>query len=429
MSEATAIGQPTLRLRSVAPAQAPSRAGERLAVVTAGVALAMMPLLNPGGPSGVAPVDLLIALAIGAAMLWAGTTGQMWRFAYLAPMALFIGGGAIGALRGPVPGTSAIALVQDLILLFWCWALMNVASVPERLGTLLRAWAYSSIGWALVLFAGLATGMKALTGQTAAEGVRTSITFHSPNIAGNYFFISLMVIWATQCPRRRPQRLAAYGLMVAAIFTTGSSGALLSLAAGVGVAGLFGLYRRSGLVPAISAAALGAVAIFALHSNVSMRSIQSAAANSRWAFVRDGLGRGEQSVEARGAILRETTELYKGSGALGAGPVSTKVRMQRAQAPIAKEAHDDYLAALLERGVVGFAGLLLLIGGLAVRSFSFSTGQLSRGFDRVVAKPHALAGAVAGTFAAAGVYEVLHLRHVWALFAFVAALSFWGRRE
>jgi O-antigen ligase len=180
-------------------------------------------------------------------------------------------------------------------------------------------------------------------------------------------------------------------------------------------------------VPTISAAAFAAVAIFALHSTVSMTSIQSAAATSRWAFLRDGLGRGEQSLESRGAIFRESSELYNGSGALGAGPVSTKVRMRRAQAPIAKEAHDDYLAALLERGAVGVAGLVLLIGGLAVRSFSFSTGHLSRGFDRVVAKPHALAGAVAGTFAAAALYEVLHLRHVWALFAFVAAVSVWGR--
>jgi O-antigen ligase len=160
---------------------------------------------------------------------------------------------------------------------------------------------------------------------------------------------------------------------------------------------------------------------------VSVSSIQSAAATSKWAFIRDGLGRGEQSMESRGAIFNESSQLYEASGALGAGPVSTKVRMRNAQAPIVKEAHDDYVAALLERGAIGFVGLVLLIGSLAVRSFSFSTGNLSRGFDRVVAKPHALAGAVAGTFAAAALYEVLHLRHVWALFAFVAAVSIWGR--
>jgi len=45
----------------------------------------------------------------------------------------------------------------------------------------------------------------------------------------------------------------------------------------------------------------------------------------------------------------------------------------------------------------------------------------------VVPKPNALIGALAGTFAAAAVYEVLHVRHVWALFAFIGALAIWGR--
>jgi len=299
--------------------------------------------------------------------------------------------------------------------------------LPQRLSVLLRTWVYSSIGWALALFAGLVTGTRALTGQSGDEGVRTSLTFVDPNVAANYFVISLMVIWATQCPRNRNGRLAAYGVLLAAIFTTGSSGGLVSLAVGSGVAALLGIGRRWGPTPAISAAALGAVTVFALHSAVSISSIQNAAAQSRYAFVRDGLGRGAQSVESRQSLLHQSTGLYDESGAFGAGPVSTKARLQDEQAPIVKEAHDDYVAALIERGVIGFAGLLLLFGGLLVRSVRFSTGLLSPAFIRAVPKPHALAGAIAATFVAASVYEVLHMRHVWTLYAFVAALSVFGR--
>ena len=48
----------------------------------------------------------------------------------------------------------------------------------------------------------------------------------------------------------------------------------------------------------------------------------------------------------------------------------------------------------------------------------------------VVVRPNALVGAFAGTLVAMAVIELLHVRHVWTLFAFVAALSIqeWERR-
>jgi hypothetical protein len=388
----------------------------------------MLPLLVPGGPSNSAPEDFLIVVAIGAAMFWTSLSGHRCRFPFVVPMALFIGGGAIGALRGPVPGTGGVALLQDVLLLLWCWALLNVASTPRRLGVVVRAWAYSATAWASLLLLGVATGMRALTGQSGTEGVRTALTFVDPNIAANYFFLSFMVVWAAQCPRRRSRRLAADGVLLAAIFTTGSSGGLVSLALGVGVATVLTIYRKHGATPAISAAALGAVAVFAFHSTVTISSIQQAAANSRWTYLRDGLGREAHSAESRQAIFSESTALYDTSGALGDGPVSTKPRLRHAQAPVVKEAHDDYVAALLERGIVGFAGLLLLFGALLVRSASAATGKLADGFERVVPNPQALTGAIAGVLVAASVYEVLHMRHVWTLFAIVGALSVFGRK-
>jgi O-antigen ligase len=103
------------------------------------------------------------------------------------------------------------------------------------------------------------------------------------------------------------------------------------------------------------------------------------------------------------------------------------VRLANAQEPVVKEAHDDYLAAIVERGALGFIGLLALIAVVVVRAVPLATGRLSARFGEVVVNPGALLGAAAGTFCAAAVYEVLHVRHVWALFALIAALSIWGR--
>jgi hypothetical protein len=81
----------------------------------------------------------------------------------------------------------------------------------------------------------------------------------------------------------------------------------------------------------------------------------------------------------------------------------------------------------MERGVLGSVGLLLLLLGLAVRTSSFAGARLRNGFAAVVVKPNALLGALAGTIVTGTVYELLHVRHVWTLFAFIAALYTWGR--
>jgi hypothetical protein len=113
---------------------------------------------------------------------------------------------------------------------------------------------------------------------------------------------------------------------------------------------------------------------------------------------------------------------------LGQGPVSTKVRLRKRLSPFVKEAHDDYLAALIERGVLGLLGLALLGAGIARRIPAVAGGRLRADYAAVVPFPAALVAAVAGTMVAAAVYELLHVRHVWTLFALLAALHAWGRQ-
>jgi O-antigen ligase len=108
--------------------------------------------------------------------------------------------------------------------------------------------------------------------------------------------------------------------------------------------------------------------------------------------------------------------------------VSTKTRLDAEMAPFIKEAHNDYFAALVERGPIGLLGLLIFLAALATYSLTLVRGRLSDGFAAVISKPNALVGAVCGTMLASTVYELLHLRHLWALFAMVAAVSIWGRR-
>jgi O-antigen ligase len=250
------------------------------------------------------------------------------------------------------------------------------------------------------------------------------LTFGSPNVAANYLFISVMVIWATGHPRRRLFRFAAYGLLVAALISTGSNSGILSLLIGVSIAALLGAYRRAGTIATVTTLCFLLLGGYAIAANLNLKSIQDRAHYSRYAVIRDGIGRQEESVAQRGSILHESIHLYQVGGPLGAGPVSTKARLRAEQAPFVKEAHDDYLAALNERGVLGFLGLALLLGGVMLRALSLLKKPVAaRKLPMDLVRANALVGAVAGTLVAMALSELLHDRHVWTLFAFVAALA------
>ena len=403
--------------------------GERLALVATAAAVALLPLAIPQGPANAAPNDAALALAVGACLFWAGTAGFRCRFPYVIPVTVGLIGGAVGALVGPVPMKGMTALIQDVWLIVWCWTVVNVSHSPRNLRVLLQTWAYSGICWAILAFVGLATGSTLLTGQIPRQGSRVQITLNDPSYAANYFFITLMIIWATQRPRRRGVRLAAYALLVAAIATTGSNSGLVGLSVGTIVATALGAYRRFGLVPAVTTLAFIVLGGSLVASSVSLQSIQARAHDSRYGFVRDGIGRSPQSAGQRQMLLHESIQLYEQGNPLGEGPVSTKPRLDKEMVALVKEAHDDYFAVLIERGPIGFVGILLLVASLGLRSVSSIKSKLTHGFGDVVVRPNALAGALAGTLVAMTVYELLHVRHVWTLFAVVAAVSIWGSRK
>jgi len=336
-------------------------------------------------------------------------------------------GGALGAMAGPVPGQGLIALSQDLLLLAWCWVIVNVASSPARLRILLATWAYSSIVWAVILLAGLAAGSRTVAGQAARQGGRTALTFVDPNVSANYYVISMMIICATQRPRRRSARYTAYALLLASLFSTGSNSGVVSLTLAVVVASLVSLYRRRGGASAVAALAVVIFGGYLLATDLSLKSIEEKAHSSQYTFVREGIGRGDKSVSQRETLVHESAHLYETGGLLGQGPVSTKTRLDAEMAPFVKEAHNDYFAALTERGPLGLLGLFLLMSSVGLRAFFVAASRLKREFAAVIVRPGAILGAVLGTLAASAVYELLHVRHVWALFAIVAAIGIWGR--
>jgi O-antigen ligase len=395
---------------------------ERVALGAAVAATAFLPLVRPPGPGATAPVDVLISVALLASLLWFHASRRRIAFPFVLPVGLVLLGGALGAISGPVPRAGAVALVQDAALLVWFWVLINIVGGSSlRLRLLLSAWAYAAVGWAVLLLTSVAAGFTAISGQTESEGVRTALTFGNPNFAGNYFFISIMIVWASGRPQSRAARLAAYAVLLAALLSTGSNGALVAVILGTTVAAILGVYRRAGSVAATTALVSVVVAGVVLLSEFSVADIQSRASQSSYAFIRDGVGRSEKTATDRGLVFRQSIELYRTGGPLGTGPGSTKVRLRGEEAHRVSEPHNDYLTALTERGLVGLLGVLFLLGWLGVQAFWLATAPASRRVASAIARPNALAGAIAGALAAMTTTEYLHVRHVWTLFALVVA--------
>ena len=418
-------------------AQPPRVRESKVALGLAVGAIIALPLLRPQGPGNTAPiVDVLIALVCVTTLYWSGTAHVRVRLPYAVPVAMLVAGGSIAALAHEQSTTAVTALVQDVVLLVWCGALTTLAVTARAIQVLLRTWVLSSVGWATVMVTGVVTHQAGLAGITAREGSRAMLTFGDPNVAANFFVVSFMLVLATRYPRRRAPRLACCLVLIAAVVVTGSNGGMVSLLVGAAIVGVAAFFRRFGIVQCLAMVCLvsGSGLVFVVVTGVSIPGYISSvrqAAKDNFLF-HDSVGRASQSEQTRGLLLSEAVTLYRDSSFLGIGPAATKQTLIDRQALYVKEAHSDYIAALVERGLFGALGLLALIGVSAVRGRSAVRGSNATGnraLADVVPCPTALVAGLV-TFALAGAfYEVLHFRHLWAFLGIVAALGYVAGRD
>jgi O-antigen ligase len=341
---------------------------------------------------------------------------------------VFALGGVLGALHGPVPGAGLTAVVQDLVLLVLCACIASVAQSGAARLLLVRVWAVSGLCWGVLLIAAYLTHIAALAGGGGRYGARATLTMGDPNIAGNYLMVSLLMLYVARWPTGRYWRTLATLVMVGAIFLTGSNGALTAALIGAAVAAVVAFCTTRQLRTGIGLLALVGLVVVVLAAVPVGRwqnQVTAAADASSVPIVRDSIGRQDQSSSTRHLLLDESIQLFRSDAVVGTGPGSTKPLLEANQAEYAKEAHDDYAAALVERGMLGLVGLLLLIGATVRR-----LGALAR---RWVAGGHMLLplGPMAGVAAALATsgmfYEVLHFRQVWVFLGLLAG-TVGGRR-
>jgi hypothetical protein len=413
------------------PSDGPRRgSAQRLAMVTVVLAIVFQPILHPTGPGNSSPVDLFTAAAIAAFALWATGSHQKLRAPYLVPVSMMVAAGAASGLRGALPTVSLAALVTDLLLFAWCVTVVNVLDDPRVLRVALAAWSWSSILWAAVVVVGWLGHITVIEGLQPVDGNRVMFTFGDPNYASAYWDVALFVVYATRTPAVRWMRVTGYVLLGGALALTESNGGVLALGMGIGFLLLARSHRRRGWV-GLAAVALAVVVAVAVGATVlPLNTVRQWAADSGQPFLTNSIGRSAQSSSERLVLINEMKQLVEqDDSVLGLGPMAIKPTLSARLYPYANEAHNDYLAALVERGVVGLLGLLVLVGTAAVRAGPLVRGPLAARYAAVVPAP---AGLVAGLLVLAtnSLYEeVLHYRFLWLLLGVVAVLGRDGRRR
>jgi O-antigen ligase len=400
----------------------PISAGEpstgTLAVV--GVAVAMMALVSPKGPGHTAPVDVLMGLAIFAVFLWALRSRPSFQVPYVIPTAVLVAVGVASAMLSTHPHAGAIAGIQEVFLFLWCAALATVCRTPRALGVVLRTWALSATAWAVLLVGAVVTGATAIS-NTGPLGARARLLFDHPNMTGNFFMIAVFIVVASGCPRRLSLRVFACLMLVLAMFLSGSNAALMSLIGGSVVALFLHLRARRGIIRATAATAM-VVAVLGIGYVEVAQPLITAAQQSENPLLRYSLGRADRSAEARESLFASQFEIYQQGHLLGIGPASTTEALSSSMAMTAKEAHNDYLATLVERGPVGALALAGLIGAIGIRAARVTARPLPPRVAAAVPVPAALVGACAAFALTAVTHEVLHYRWFWMLLALLAAV-------
>ena len=397
--------------------------------------VALLPLLVPSGPGESAPVDVAAVLYILLALAGAAWRGRSLHLPAGGPLLLIVAASVVATVFSLSVLHSMQSLLIEVYLITLVVCVANELDGDRRgLRFALTAWSVTALIWAAVLIGFKLrllpeTLQQLLLDSSDKGGYRVAGPSKNPNLAASYMMTSFFVLLASPWPRHRLVRLVAAGWLLAGIWVTGSNGALLGVGIGLGaIAVAAGL--RAGRTPSQQLAMIGTVlaacgligggaAVAFGIPRVQVAEVQAVAAaqRERGGVLGESVGRLDRSVLGRLEIWKRA---WNGAGArvlVGVGPNSA-ARIPVPSRTLGRELHNDYVAFLVERGVLGLLGLLGLCG-VVLRWSVRLLGAGGEGRWRLAG----LGGAVIANLTLAASHESFHFRHLWVLFGLVWAAT------
>ncbi|MEV4254846.1 O-antigen ligase family protein [Spirillospora sp. NPDC049652] len=407
----------------------------RLTAIVLVLSIASLPMLMPfgmgPGPGNTAVPDALLVLLTGTTLLWAASRRRPVPWPFLVPTLLAVLAGATAALVNG--GAGALPLVKDVFVLLWAVCVATLCQDTGMTRIALRAYVHIGTLYAVMEIVGMAAGIEALSGKQV-DGARAMFTFGDANYASNWFICVFFIARAAQLPRRKGTRWAVCAILLTAEFLTGSNGGALALGVALVVGYLWGLVRAGRAHHAVAAGALAAVlggGTVVLLSQINVATLVEQVGSTA-PILRDSIGRTTgESTESRGTVLNTTlTMLSEQRHPFGIGPNEVRRHSYDEQYSYVREAHNDYIAAVLERGFLGGVAVITLVFVLLLRCVRIARrGALNREYADLVPHPELFGALVVVFLVSALFYQTLHYRHGWAFFGLIAAVDLYGRRR
>jgi O-antigen ligase len=404
-----------------------------------GGGIVFLPLLLPSGPGNSAMVDLFAVCYILAVLAGLLRSGRPLRWPAGAALALIVLASLIALVASANPSKGLLNLVIDLYLFALFLVICNDLAGRERaLQAVLKVWVVAALAWGTLLILTSLHALppelaKALVGQTFED--RLATTTGNPNLAASFMLVSYFVALSSRWPRRRLARFLVSGWILFGMYVTGSNGALAGVLAGWAFLAVGHHLRAARTREQVMATVGGGLLLLTVALGVAVTLVgvprlgladvsQLAAREQDGAFAAN-LGRLDRGTRTR---LQLWDSGFRGAGsrlAVGIGPgeaidvvVNAKGKKQ--------SLHNDFIAYLIERGILGLAGILALYAALLRWG-----GRLLLAPGRGPATMRGLGAGVAANLVMSISHETMHFRHAWVLFAlcWVAATVVAGRRH
>jgi len=393
--------------------------------------IALLPVLVPRGPGNTSPTDLFAAAFLLLGLLALAQRGRRLRVPAPGAIALILVGSIVALALSTHPRVGLLTLLADTYLLVLIIMIANHLSGTQAerlLRLLLIVWTVAALVWATVLLAGyldlLPRGVVHLLEIRADSQRGAGVSRNNPNLAGGYMVTSFFVLLASPWPRSRPPRLLAAGWLLWALFATGSLGALLGLVAGC-AAWALGVYLRSGrsarevqglagVALVLGTLGLAGLVMAAGIPRFGLAEVDTVSQEAKGGVLDNSVGRAGKSFAGRLGLWSEGVARAGPRVIVGVGPGEAKYELQISNGTINRETgalstrsiHSDVLGFLIERGIVGLCGLLLLYAALLRRAWRV----LVVGRHRRIGVA-ALGAAVVANAAHSLFHETFHFRH------------------
>jgi O-antigen ligase len=372
-------------------------------------------------PLNMSPVDIWNAVFLPLSWVYIIKTRSRVHLPYLGAFWLIMLGSFVGTFAASRPVDSLVAILKDVYLYVWFLTVVALLTGFEAhlMRRVLQVWLVVTALHGMLIIAQFVSpqvfqGTASFAARFGAlDQWRPSGLYNNANGTGLFQlmgFVPLLLL--------RPSRgaLAALSTVIlVSILATGSlaatGGFLVGLAVALVVASRTGLDRLiKGLMQgALVAAVLGGLCLLVLS--------QSADLSARFASIfydrAQGSAAGRFSLWERGlGLLSSQTPLW------GIGPDSYR-DVDLLQKPL----HNDLLAFVVERGLIGAAGLVLL-AGLAVYRAARLARLHSQSSDLSGWAGIVFLAALAAALVNAQFHQIFHDRSVWLVLATQEAILF-----